>query len=274
MTIVRAPASSANLGPGFDVLGLALDRYAFASDEGDASGSAEHCWDNHIARIAFEAAGGKGDVWFRFEFPPARGMGFSAAARAAGAGLAYAQQGAETDELQNETYRIVAELEGHADNAAPAVFGGIHVVTSEGCHRLAAQLPGELLVWVPHEASTSTDENRATLTPTVAREDAVFNLGRLGLLLAALYEQNIDLLHQATGDRLHQAGRFALQPLSARAYEAAIGAGAAAAWLSGSGPSVGIVAHPGRAHVIETALPDAGDLLHVATDLAGTIEVL
>lgn len=256
------------------MLGLAVDRYAYATDEGEGKLCSDLCWDDHIARVAFEKAGGTGDVWFGFDFPPGRGMGFSAAARAAGAALAFAQQGVETEDLQDQTYVVVSALEGHADNAAPAVFGGIHVVTDESSHRLAAQLPGELLLWVPHEAFTSTDENRSTLTATVARSDAVFNLGRLGLLMAALYEQNIDLLHQATGDRLHQRGRFALQPLSSDAYEAAIEAGAAAAWLSGSGPSVGIVAHPGRSHRIETALPAAADVLHVTTDLAGTIEML
>ncbi len=269
MTVVRAPASSANLGPGFDVLGLAIDRYVYASDEGEG----ELCWEGHIAREAFRRAGGAGDIWFSFDFPPERGMGFSAAARAAGAALACAQRDDPTWKLQRHAYHIVSELEGHGDNAAPSVYGGIHVVTGDSCHRLAAQFPGEVLLWVPRDVTTSTDRNRRSLDRTVSREDAVFNLGRLGLLIAALYEQNIDLLHHATGDRLHQPARFEEQPLSAMAYEAALKAGAAAAWLSGSGPTIGIVAHPGRSASIMAALPAEGDVLAVTTDLAGTIEM-
>ncbi len=269
MTAVRSPASSANLGPGFDVLGLAVDRYVYANDEGDG----HRCEDGHIALVAFQRAGGHGDLWFRHEVPPGRGMGFSAAARAAGAALASAQRGDPTWKLQRHTFRITSELEGHGDNAAPAVFGGIHVVAGATCHRVAAQLPGELLLWVPTEATTSTDKSRSALPPTVSRDDAVFNLGRLGLLMAAVYEQNIHLLHDATGDRLHQAQRFEHQPLSAVAYNAALGAGAAAAWLSGSGPTVGMIAHPGRSAAIIEAMPDGGETVAVSMDLAGTIEV-
>ncbi len=266
MTTVRAPASTANLGPGFDVLGLALDRYVYANDEGDG----DLCWPDHIARIAFEMAGGTGDIWFRFDVPPGRGMGFSAAARAAGAALAYSQAGLEAERLQSNTYTIVERLEGHGDNAAPASFGGIHVITDSENHRLATAFPGELMLWVPHESSTSTDENRAGMSSSVDRSDAVYNLGRLGLLVASLYEDNISLLNRATEDRLHQPNRFIQQPASKAAYDAARAAGAAA-WLSGSGPSVAIVVAPGRAGEVAARLPSVGDVMHVVPDLEGTV---
>ncbi|MFW2382398.1 MAG: hypothetical protein ACN4GZ_11610 [Acidimicrobiales bacterium] len=266
MTTVRAPASTANLGPGFDVLGLALNRYVFANDEGDG----DLCWPDHIARIAFEMAGGTGDIWFRFDVPPGRGLGFSAAARAAGAGLAYAQKGWDAQRLQEDAYVIVERLEGHGDNAAPAAFGGIHVIVDNENHRLATDFPGELMLWVPHDSSTSTDENRAGMSSTVDRSDAVYNLGRLGLLVASLYEADVDLLHKATEDRLHQPNRFIQQPGSKAAYDAAKAAGAAA-WLSGSGPSVAIVAAPGHSARVAAGLPSVGDVLHVVPDLSGTV---
>ncbi len=269
MTVVRAPASTANLGPGFDVLGLALDRYVSANDEGVG----ELCWDDHIARIAFVQAGGQGDIWFSFDVPPSRGMGFSAAARAAGAALAYAQAGQSGAELQAKTYTIVERLEGHGDNAAPAVFGGFHVIVGAANHRIQADVPGEMMLWVPTESMTSTDENRATMATTIGRSDAIHNLGRIGLLIASLYENNIDLLRQATEDRMHQPDRFLQQPASKAAYDAALDAGAAAAWLSGSGPTIAIVAHPGTCESVKAGLPGGAEVIHVKTDIAGTIVV-
>lgn len=265
VTTVRAPASTANLGPGFDVLGLALDRYVYADDEGEG----ELCWSDHIARIAFEMAGGTGDIWFRFDVPPGRGLGFSAAARAAGAGLAYAQKGWDSDRLQRDTYTIVERLEGHGDNAAPAAFGGIHVIVDSENHRLLADFPGDLMLWVPHDSSTSTDENRAGMSSSVDRSDAIYNLGRLGLLVASIYESDLKLLRRATEDRLHQPNRFIQQPGSKAAHDAARAAGAAA-WLSGSGPSVAIVTAPGKADAVAARLPSVGDVLQVVPDLNGT----
>jgi len=225
---VRAPGSSANLGPGFDVLGLAVSRFVWADDEGRG----EPCWEDHIARLAFEQAGGRGDIWFDFELEPGRGLGFSAAARSAGAYLAYRQQENSHQQAQSLAYTLVTDIEGHGDNAAPCVFGGLHVIAGGENHRVAAGLPGRLVFWVP-EIATSTDESRSTLSPTVDRADAVFNLGRVALLLSAVYEQRLDLLKTATQDRLHQPDRLSRCELTAKAYEAAYQSGAAAVWLSG-----------------------------------------
>jgi homoserine kinase len=248
------------------VLGLALDRYVYADDEGDG----DLCWPDHIARIAYEMAGGTGDIWFRFDVPPGRGLGFSAAARAAGAGLAYAQKHLDAQRLQQDTYTIVERLEGHGDNAAPAAFGGIQVIVDSDNHRLATDFPGELMLWVPRESTTPTDENRAGMSSTVDRSDVVYNLGRLGLLVASLYEADIDLMRKATEDRMHQPNRFIQQPASKAAHDAARAAGAAA-WLSGSGPSIAIVTTADRSAAVAAALPSVGDVLHVVPDLQGTI---
>lgn len=244
---VRAPGSTANLGPGFDVLGLAVARYVWADDEGGG----EPCGPDHIARIAYEAAGGKNELWFDFELEPGRGLGFSAAARAAGAVLAYLQAGYEIDAAQEMAYPIVAGIEGHGDNAAPSVFGGLHIIAGRHQHRVAAEMPGELVFWVPDRV-TETDYSRTCLPSEVSREDAVFNLGRVALLTAAIYEGRLDLFRVATDDRLHQPQRLADCDQTCQAMEAALEAGAAGSWLSGSGPAVAaLVSTEERTAVVE-----------------------
>lgn len=266
---MRAPGSSANLGPGFDVLGLALTRYVWASDEpgGDA------CGPDHIARIAYEQAGGTGPIWFDFDVEPGRGLGFSAAARAAGAVLARLQQGDDPAAARAAAYRVVAAIEGHGDNAAPSVFGGLHVIAGDRQHRVAAPFPGRILCWVPGDLSTPTDESRLELAASIDRSDAVFNLGRVALLLAAVYEGDLSLLATACQDRLHQPHRLRRCPAAAGAIDAAIEAGAAAAWLSGSGPTVAVVADAATVDAVASALPASGKVLHLDVDVDGAIVV-
>ncbi len=243
VTIVRSPGSTANLGPGFDVVGLALNRYVFCADE--PFDGAERCWDDHVAKVAFEAAGGQRgqDLWFRFDLPPGRGLGFSAAARAAGATLARLAAGDSAEDARRVAYEVGLELEGHGDNSAPSVWGGLHVITDGVANRLEATLPGEVVAWIP-ESSTPTDESRTELEARVARTDVVYNLGHFGLLLAACYQQRHDWLVKSTSDRLHQPHRLATAPDAAAAVATAKEFGAAA-WLSGSGPTVLAVAPRG-----------------------------
>ncbi len=269
MTTVTAPGSSANLGPGFDVLGVAIDRHAWVSDEGSGVRGDELCGPDHLARVAFELAGGRGPIWFGFDLRPSRGMGFSAAARAAGAVLGRLHAGDDLAAARFNAYDIVSELEGHGDNAAPSVFGGIFVIAGDLAHPVAASLPGQLVLWIP-EVTTATDESRARLSDSVDRADAVFNLGRVGLLMAALYENDSSLLRRATEDRLHQPTRLAASPDSARAIEAALDAGADAAWLSGSGPTVAVIVDPERVDGVCRALPDSGVALPLAVDVSGS----
>lgn len=270
VTIVSAPGSSANIGPGFDVLGLAVACHVRAADT-PFDVDDQPCRPDHIARIAYEMAGGTDPLFFDFELPPSRGLGFSAAARAAGAVLAFLQRGVDISEAQTLGYRIVAELEGHGDNAAPAVFGGIHIIAGEHHHRLATTLPGKLLLWVPELNTTPTDESRAAMAPMVRREDAVFNLGRLGLLMAALYEQNAELLGWATQDRLHQPERLAAAPETKEAVDSALDAGAHAAWLSGSGPTVAVVVGEGTEEAVIAALPSTGSVIRPELDHTGAV---
>ncbi len=276
MTIVTAPGSSANLGPGFDVLGLAVACAVRAANEPlptSANNDGTPCGPDHIARIAYEMAGGTKDIFFDFELPPSRGLGFSAAGRAAGAVLAFLERGLDVAEAQELGYRIVVELEGHGDNAAPAVFGGTHIIAGGLPHRINAALPGELLLWVPELNTTPTDESRAKMADHISRADAVFNLGRVGLLMAAMYEGDASLLRRATEDRLHQPERLAAAPETKLAVEAALEAGAHAAWLSGSGPTVAIVVEPGEGQSVIEALPSTGRVIAPGLDLDGAVPV-
>ena len=264
---MQTPGSSANLGPGFDVLGVAVSRSVWVCDD-ELDG--EPCGPDHIARIAYEKAGGHGDIWFGFDLEPGRGLGFSAAARAAGAVLAQIQQGHDIAEAQRLAYPVVAAIEGHGDNAAPAVFGGLHVIAGDHQHRINAPLPGRLLCWVP-ELETDTDNSRLELPSLIPRPDAVFNLGRLGLLIAAIYEGDLDLLRLATEDRLHQPPRLAQCSPARRAHAVALEAGAAAAWLSGSGPTIAILCAPERVDEVARALPEEGRVLRLDVDLEGAV---
>ncbi len=272
---MRAPGSTANLGPGFDVLGLAIDRYCVAYDhQPDQPFSESNCTDgpcapDHIARIAYERAGGEGDIWFDFNLPPGRGLGFSAAARAAGAVLAGVNQGLQIEAAREAGYLVVAELEGHGDNAAPSVFGGLQIVTGEHRFRVSAGMHGDLVFWTP-ETSTSTDESRASLPTMVPRADAVFNIGRVALLIAALYEGDVQKLRTATQDRIHQDHRLKASPSSALALDAALAAGATTAWLSGSGPTIAALCPLGEAERIAAALPNDGVTMTVHVNEDGS----
>ncbi len=249
-------------------MGFAVTRYAWASDQpgGDA------CGPEHIARIAYERAGGTEPLWFGFDLEPGRGLGFSAAARAAGAVLARLQLGDDAAEARRRAYEVVAEIEGHGDNAAPAVFGGLHVIAGDCRHRVAAPFPGRVLCWVP-ELSTPTDESRLELPGTVTRDDAVFNLGRVALFVAAVYEGDLSLLRTACQDRLHQPHRLSRCAPSRAAIEAALDAGAAGAWLSGSGPAVAIVVEDQAVDRVASALPPAGKVLHLDVDTEGAVTI-
>ena len=267
MTVVRAPGSSANLGSGFDVIGLAVDRYVTVNDHGDG----DVCGPDHIARIAYDAAGGPGELWFDVgDVPPSRGLGFSAAARAAGAVLARLHAGDDLDAARALAYDVVHDLEGHGDNAAPAVFGGTHLIAGRRNHRLPDRWPGRLLVWVP-DTETSTDESRSCLDPEVSREDAVYNLGRFGLLIHAIHSDDLSLLGVATEDRLHQPCRFDAAPHTREAADAAVAAGATAAWLSGSGPTVAIAVAAEHLHQVWAALPPGGAVSEVRLDISGAM---
>ena len=271
--IVRVPASSANIGPGFDALGMALTLHAEvgAGDPPPESAAAD---EHHPATIAFRVHGGQGPLWVRSPIPVGRGMGFSGAVRVGGLVAAHAQRhGADHDALQSalpELLRIATNLEGHADNVAASLYGGIVAAAGGHAVRVPMSFDPALVMWVPQFA-TSTDESRGKLPAQVAMADVVFNIGRTALLVAALAAGDVDVLREATQDRVHQDTRFAVAAPSRVALDAALAAGAWAAWLSGSGPTVAAMCAVDEAEALAAALPGDGHIKILRIDHAGAV---
>jgi len=272
---VTVPATSANLGPGFDSLGLALGLYnevhvRLAGDttvtvEGEGAGRLPRGDKNVVVRalrIAYEAAGRKPERWAVRcvnRIPPARGLGSSAAAWVGGLAAGNALLGSPLDRAA--VLRLAARAEGHPDNAAAALYGGLTVASGEGDGLVALALPvPPALVWVVliPDITTSTSEARGVLPATVSRGDAVFNVQRVALLLASLQAGRLDTLCAALDDRLHQPYRRRLFPWMPDVADAARAAGALGCVLSGAGPSLLAVA-PGEpeAEAVATAMEKA-----------------
>jgi homoserine kinase len=252
---VSVPATSANLGPGFDALGVALD----LRGEVELSVADRPFYNpDRGQKMALEAAAavfrGLGRtppdvaVAFRSNVPVARGLGASAIVRTGAALAAFAIAGAQPD--REQLLRVVTALEGHADNAAPAILGGLQVVAveAEQIWHVAVPLPPGLsaALLVP-DFEMSTDESRRLLPATLSRADAVHNAARAALLVGALSTGRLDALRVATDDRLHQPARARLFPAMYDVFAAATAAGALCAFLSGGGSSIlAIVADGGQ----------------------------
>ncbi|HSZ37134.1 MAG TPA: homoserine kinase [Acidimicrobiales bacterium] len=237
---VRAPASSANLGPGFDTLALAVDRYVSVEvepaaalrvyTEGEGAGLFDDA--SHLAaRVVAEVLGhDRFSVSVRSQIPVARGLGSSAALAVAAAAAAGS----------DDPFAVAAAYDGHPENAAASVFGGLVAATSvEGVPAHAAlPLAGDLeVVAIVPDRNLATPEARGVLPDRFSREDAVFNLGRMGLLVAGLADPSA-LRREATEDRIHQTARTALFPEAPQLLAALVEAGALAACWSGAGPTL------------------------------------
>ena len=231
----RAPASSANLGPGFDTLAVALDRYVSVDiepadslrvvTEGEGAGLFDDA--SHLAvRVAAEVLGHERfAVTVRSQIPVARGLGSSAALAAAAAAAAGAA----------DPFAVAAAYDGHPENAAASAFGGLVAATSVGGAPVHAALPlAESLgvVAIVPDRNLATPEARGVLPERLSREDAVFNLGRMGLLVAGLADPAA-LVPAATEDRIHQPARTALFPEAPALLAALVEAGAARGLLVG-----------------------------------------
>ncbi len=271
--IVRAPASSANLGAGFDVLGMALTLHADCG-LGEAPDGAHQLDSHHPARIVFDELGGSGPIWLRCNIPMARGLGFSGAARIAAASLAAVQQAGDDraiDERADEILRVTAAHEGHGDNAAASLFGGITAYVDGRALRIAVGpvlAAATFIAWVP-DVTTSTDTSRRALPGVVERSDAVANIGRSIQFVTAFAHDDPSVLAGATQDRLHQAVRLPAVPGAAEALDAGVAAGAWCGWLSGSGPTIGLLCDSAAAGAVTAALPAGGHAKVLAIDTVG-----
>jgi homoserine kinase len=253
---VSAPGSSANLGAGFDALGLAV---GLRLEVDDAPGPGETpADDGHPAVVAHRAAGGSGPLVVRSRIPAARGLGFSGAARVAGAFAARLTAGDEEDAARRAAYLVAAELEGHGDNAAASAYGGMVVAAGDHVVRVPLAVVPAVVVWVP-STTTSTKAARAGLPSEVPLADAAFNIGRAAMLIAALAAGDPAPLRVATEDRLHQDLRLAAVPESREAMCRLLDAGAWGAWLSGSGPTIAAFVDPRETERVAACLPAGGE---------------
>ncbi|MEA2161456.1 MAG: homoserine kinase [Solirubrobacteraceae bacterium] len=242
--LVRVPASSANLGPGFDVLAaaLALHLELEVIEVGEFSVDSEldipHDRENLVVR-AFERLH-PADA-FRFEIrskiPLTGGLGSSAAAIVAG--LLAADH---MFELDADVFALAVELEGHPDNVAAAIEGGLVVCDGEEVHRLEVPLGLEAVLVVPFE-SVRTADARAALPEQVPLGDAVFNVAQAAKLMLGLTTSNWELIASGLRDRLHEPYRAHLYPRSAALVERAPEFGALGATISGAGPAVLVWSH-------------------------------
>lgn len=262
MTAVRVPASTANLGPGFDALALALslDAHLGIAGEDDVPDGGREVDERHPATIAFSRGGGTGTLWVRSPIPSGRGLGFSGAMRIGGLALAALQRAGGSLDLAAVAPILLEhaiELEGHGDNAAASLYGGLVATAAGRAVRVPIGMEPAVVAWVPQE-ETSTARSRHALPSTVSFDDATFNVGRASLLLAALVAGDVEALQWATADRLHQDRRFAAAPTSRDALSRGLDAGAWCGWLSGSGPSVVFLCAPDAADALGAALPGSG----------------
>ncbi len=258
---VRAPATTANLGPGFDCLGMALDLWVevvvIASEEAlpapgpPLGGMVVEAAQRLFSHVGKQSPAGL-SAEFRQQIPVARGLGASAVGRAAGLLAANALLGEPLE--REEMLALGTELEGHADNMAPVLFGGLQVAVREGDSVFHAGLPApeglKAVLFVP-DMEMPTEESRQALPEFLSREDAVYNIGHAALVVAALASGRLDLLDVATRDRLHQPARAKVFPAMEAIFRAARRAGALGVFLSGGGSTVLALASQSEESIVQ-----------------------
>ncbi|HVJ47641.1 homoserine kinase [Desulfitobacterium sp.] len=255
MLCAKIPATSANLGPGFDCLGLALNLFNTITVEESSTWEIRltgkynmglpidesnlvwqtmlHLWE----KVNYPTP--KITLTLENEIPPARGLGSSSAAIVGG--LVIANSLAGTPFSQLELLQMANELEGHPDNVTPALYGGVTLAVETATGILPRVLREnshvEVLVVIP-EFLLNTSKSRKVLSSQVPRPDAVFNIAHAGLLIEAFIRGDFTLLKEGMRDHLHQEQRAALVPGLSEALSSALDNGAYGAALSGSGPTL------------------------------------
>lgn len=271
---VRVPATSANIGPGYDALGMALNLYNYleieevpgttgvlgfevtGEGEADLPRDSTNMIVDSMMRLFNKVGYTPGGLRFKAKnnIPVARGLGSSAAAIVAGLVAANALSGGHVP--VNGILDLATEIEGHPDNVAPALLGGFVISTREGGQvkymRLEPPLGSNVLLVIP-DKELKTEEARAVIPAQVPMEDAIFNISRAAALVGGIMTGRSEVLGWATEDRLHQQYRRELAPELMEAITAARKAGAKGAAVSGAGPSV-LVFGDGRAAEIKAAI--------------------
>ncbi|HEY0827728.1 MAG TPA: homoserine kinase [Bacilli bacterium] len=252
---VKIPASTANLGPGFDSLGLALNLYAWIemkfSEEtkinliGEQMAGISNTKSNLVYKVAQQVFNEAGvhhpdlEIFMYSDIPLTRGLGSSASAIIGGMAAANALIGNAL--TQDKLFQMASRLENHPDNVGASLFGGLIAAFWDGNRaeyvRMEPDPRLEILVAVP-DFHLSTEKARIALPRQVSMEDAVFNVGHSSLLVAALSTGNLTMIKHAMKDRLHQPYRASLIPGMSRILLEAEHHGALGVALSGAGPTL------------------------------------
>ena len=237
---VRAPATTANLGPAFDCAGAALDLWNEVEISDRPNGLSVETTlspdSDHLALRAFARLHPTDGISFAFtdRIPRERGLGSSAATVALGLVAGALTAGREPD--PEELLALGVDLEGHPDNLAAALAGGVCLTWAGRIARVADRLPAHAIALIPNER-VGTAEARAALPDAIPHADAAHTAGRAALLGAAISSGSTELFAAALDDRLHEPYRAANAPLF-DAVRADLPAGALGATISGSGPTV------------------------------------
>ncbi|MEO1401818.1 MAG: homoserine kinase [Cyanobacteria bacterium J06635_1] len=270
---VTVPATTANIGPGFDCLGAALtlyNQFEFAAAEAGVQISVEgkeahrvRTDKGNLAYRAFAALYKKlgqapppVNLTIKLAVPLSRGLGSSSTAIVGGVMGANLLAGCPLD--NQELAAIATELEGHPDNVVPALLGGCRLAaTDHDKPWTLCEIPWHKtivpIVAIP-DFELSTAEARRVLPKTYSRADAIFNTAHLGLLLRGLSDGRGDWLRAALADRIHQPYRKKLIAGYDTVYQAALEAGAWGLVISGAGPTLLALASPERAEAVQQAM--------------------
>lgn len=273
---VRVPCSTSNFGSGYDTIGLALDRYLKAEFEPDDLGTLRVERAGTLSRLAADEpdlvatsfvrriGGGapepSGLIRVSSEIPVARGLGTSAAARVAG--FALADVARQLDESADDIFADAVRLEGHPDNVAPCLYGGLRAVAStpDGPVVIGLSLSEEVgFAFAAPAATVSTDEARRILPKQVPHQVAAASLGRVVALTRGLAEADPDLIRIGVKDELHLPHRLPLIPGVTGAISAGMEAGAWAVTISGAGSGLIAMCSPSDAHVVARAMHEVFD---------------
>ena len=252
---IAVPATTANLGPGFDCLGMTLDIWNYVQFHpnqppgveviGEGEGRLTPGQGNMVFRAAqryFQETGvplPQFSITCHNQIPLARGLGSSSAAIAGGILGACLMSGATPE--QELLWKLAVATEGHPDNVTPALFGGCQIVVTDGNRLVRAQVPLpegiKAVLFIPDQPM-GTRKARNVVPQRVSLKDAVFNSGRVGLLVNALATGRLNDLRVATQDRLHQPARQAIFPAMKPLFQSALDGGALGVFLSGAGSTV------------------------------------
>jgi homoserine kinase len=257
---VRVPASSANLGPGYDALAAALDLQLElqVSETGEFAVHTDLALPldrSNLCVRAFERLHPADAFEFRIDSAIPLGGGLGSSAAAIVAGLVAADH---LFELDADVLALATELEGHPDNVAASLRGGIVICTDGRADRLEVPVGLEALLVVPEEP-VSTVAARAALPDEVPLADAVFNAAHVALLTLGLARGDWDLISRGLADRLHQPRRAHLYPRSLELAERARELGALGATISGAGPAVLVWSHYEQSAAVYERLRELAD---------------